>query len=369
MFPTPASRRPPDRSFDPAPDAEGFLAALAAGLPPSCHGGFPLIVGVSGGGDSVGLLLGLRQIVSVPIVVAHAEHDLRAEAAEDRRFVAALAAELGLPFEWRPIAVRDDRAEQGEGLEARARRLRYAFLAEVAHLRGGRHVLVAHTADDQVETILHRILRGTGVAGLGGMRAARELCDGVALVRPLLAVSRSLVRGYLAAVGRGWREDSTNADTARARNFLRHELLPRCAAGPYPGAREALLRLGTQAGDLSDVLADATAHILTGCCRHAAGGAIILEPRRLAGLSLPLMTELVVALWRREQWPQRDMTASLYRRVATMLVAVAREGDALDGRCTSIDLPGSLRASAEAGGRVRIAPIILSPRPGRPFRP
>ena len=186
----------------PRGDAEPVTAALRMRLGAAVWGS-PLLVGVSGGADSVALLLALAEVApaGARIVVAHAEHDLRAAAAADREFVAALAERLGLEFIWRHVAVREADEGGGEGLEARARRLRYAFLEQAAGDRAARHVLVAHTADDQAETILHRILRGTGPAGLAGMRPARELCPGVALVRPLLQVPRADARTHPARRG------------------------------------------------------------------------------------------------------------------------------------------------------------------------
>ncbi len=333
MLPTPSSRRASE------PPSVRFLAALAAGLPPSSPGGFPLVVGVSGGADSVGLLVGMCRLVSGPIVVAHAQHDLRDDAHTDRVFVEELAAALGLPCEWRRLAVRDERSESGEGLEARARRLRYDFLARVAHACGGRHVLVAHTADDQAETILHRILRGTGIAGLAGMRRARELCDGVALVRPLLDVPRADVRRYLEEVGTDWREDATNADTARARNFLRHEVLPRCLGGPYPAATAAVVRLGEQAAGVAEALASAADRLLEEHAVRTEGGGIWLRTRRLTGLHPHLVAEVFAALWRREGWPRRDMTTAHYRALADRVGRTTGDQLALPGRMqvTSVD--------------------------------
>jgi tRNA(Ile)-lysidine synthase len=325
------------------PVGDRFLTGLAAGLPSSFPGGFPVVVGVSGGADSVGLLLGLHRLLAVPIVVAHAEHDLRSEARDDRLFVERLAAELGLPFEWRTLAVRGGReAKRGEGLEARARRLRYAFLSDVAHARGGRHVLVAHTADDQAETILHRILRGTGLAGLAGMRRSRELCDGVALVRPLLDVSRADVRQFVERLAAEWREDATNADVTRARNFLRHEVLPRCQTGPYPAATRSLVRLGHHAAAVSGAVGAAATWILRVSSTTLADGRILVRTRDLAGLEAPMAAEIFVALWQREAWPRRDMTAGHYRSLAALMEAPPAAGP--------IDFPGGVRASRTAEG-------------------
>ena len=334
------------------PGGREFLEGLSAGLPPD-PGPFPVVVGVSGGGDSVALLRGLRSLgfpAGGRLVVAHAEHDLRDEAAADREFVQALAGRLGVACIIRRLAVAE--GPGGEGLEARARRARYAFLAESAHATGGRQVLVAHTADDQAETILHNILRGTGPAGLAGMPRCRALTDGVALVRPLLQVPRATVRPFLEAIGQGWREDVTNADTGRARNFLRHEVLPGCLTGPYPAASEALVRLGRQAATAADLLGEAAGRLLDQSSRRQPDGSVVLRSRDFAGLGEPLLAEVLAALWRREGWPRREMTCSHYEAVAG-LVAAAAVGDLTDG---GIDMPGGLRVAVDRGGHVRIGP-------------
>ena len=178
------------------------LAALSAepawlGTPSS-----PVVVAVSGGADSVGLLLGLLQLgptVGRRLVVAHAEHDLRAEAPADRAFVTRLAEGIGAPVAWRRLTVRDPAAVRGEGLEGRARRLRYGFLADVARETGAHHVLVAHTADDQAETILHRVLRGTGVAFVNRFGIERELQAGQLRHIPLKGAARLSLGAYVRA--------------------------------------------------------------------------------------------------------------------------------------------------------------------------
>lgn len=332
----------------------GFLAGLRAGLPRQGFFGPPVVVGVSGGADSVGLLLGLHALAAAAeppgrIVVAHGHHDLRAEAAADAAFVSRLAATLGLPCVVGELRVRDP-GGGGEGIEARARRFRYAFLAETALAHGARHVAVAHTADDQAETILHRALRGTGLAGLAGMRPVRELAPGVALVRPLLAVSRAAVRDYLAARVQAWCEDATNADVRRARGFLRHEILPRFAAGPYPAATAALTRLGRQAAGAAAALASAADALLDAHASGGGGGAVSLAARRLARLDPQLVAEVFVAVWRRQGWPQRDMTARHYERLAGLAAAAADPPPA----APPLDLPGGVRARLTPGGRLEL---------------
>jgi len=336
----------PSPSLAAAGLSDPFVAALAAAVPAAGPGGFPVVVAVSGGADSVALLLGLVQLGTPRLMVAHAEHDLRAEAAGDREFVGQLAERLGLPWAWRRLAVRERGGQPaGEGLEARARRLRYAFLGEVAREVGARHVIAAHTADDQAETILHRVLRGTGLAGLAGMRGGRELCDGVALLRPLLGVTRRSAREFLGRAAADWREDASNADTTRARNFLRHDVLPRCQAGPYPAATASLVRLAAQAAGAADALACAAEHLLEVHGQRQEGGGIVLRTAPLAGLDPHLVAEMFAALWRREGWPRRDMTAHHYQSLARLCRDAARHpagGTDLPGGVRAWNCPGSL---------------------------
>lgn len=331
------------------PLADPLTATLAAAVPPGLWS-VPAVVGVSGGADSVALLLGLLAIAPPNgrqrLVVAHAEHDLRAAAADDRAFVERLAADMGIEIVCRRLAVREG-ARRSEGVEARARRLRYAYLADVARDRGARHVMVAHTADDQAETILHRALRGTGLRGLAGMRPARELCPGISLLRPLLAADRTLVRGFLRRVGAAWCEDESNADLAFSRNYLRHEILARCTAGPYPAAGQALVRLGRHAASAAAAVRSAAEHLLSIHATRHADGSVVLRAQGLATLDAGLVAEVCVELWQREGWPQRDMTAVHYARLATLIRGAGP---------AAIDLPGGVHARSEPVGHVRLQP-------------
>ena len=329
----------------------GFLAALTAGLPAHGFWSERVVVGVSGGADSVALLLGLHSLAAgqgapPKLLVAHARHDLREAAAADAAFVADLAAGLGVPCVIRDLRVREPDGVRGEGIEGRARRLRYEFFAAIASEQAARFVVVAHTADDQAETILHRALRGTGLAGLTGMASARELSDGVALVRPLLAVPRGVVRAYLGSRGQSWAEDATNADVRYARNFLRHEILARCESGPYPAAAASLVRLGSQAAAVADAVRSAAEHLLAAHSQRHADGTTVLQTQKLASLDRHLLAEIFVALWQREGWPRRDMTARHYSQLAAM---AASSTDPTVAAPPAIDLPGDVRARVLSG--------------------
>jgi len=341
--------------------ADGVLDALAAALPRHGLWDAPLLVGVSGGADSVALLLGIVALEpggASPIRVAHAHHGLRDAADADLAFVEALAGSHGLPLVSTRLPVAEGDGVRGEGLEARARRLRYAWLGEAAHACGARHVLVAHTADDQAETILHRALRGTGVGGLAGMKRARRLVDGVALLRPLLGVRRAALRAWLTGHGQSWREDESNADPRFARARLRTEILPRIEAGAWPGATEALVRLGSQAAVVSGALESAAAHLLERHARPMPGGGVVIEAAAFRGLDAHLLAEVAAALWRREAWPCRDMTARHYREVAALLAAAA---DADRAPPAAACFPGDVVATV-AGTALRVGRIDRSDR-------
>ena len=210
----------------------------------------PVVVAVSGGADSVALLHLLHSLASpwqIALHVAHVDHNLRPESAADAHFVAQLAAQWQLPFHLQRLAP-TDLAKSGEGIEAAGRRARYRFLTEVALTITPPEqipvIALAHHADDQAETLLLHLVRGSGLRGLGGMRwvATRRAGDlwpdappdrqqqRIQLVRPLLGVQRADLLRYLRTQDLTWREDRTNQDLHFARNRLRHTILPTLAA-------------------------------------------------------------------------------------------------------------------------------------------
>jgi tRNA(Ile)-lysidine synthase len=182
-------------------------------------------VGVSGGADSVALLLllmELREELGMVLSVAHLNHKLRGAASDaDEKFVRSLAASHGLEFYGETVDVAGRAKRKKANLEDAGRRARYEFFARL--VAGGKvdGVAVAHTADDQAETVLAHILRGTGLAGLGAIHPRTE-----SVVRPLLGVRRAELRTYLRSKKQKWREDASNQDTERTRARIRKKLLP-----------------------------------------------------------------------------------------------------------------------------------------------
>ncbi|MGB7626839.1 MAG: tRNA lysidine(34) synthetase TilS, partial [Candidatus Acidiferrum sp.] len=199
-------------------------------------------VGVSGGADSVGLLLlllELREKLGIVLSVAHLNHRLRGAASDaDEKFVARLAAKHALEFYGERVDVAARAKREKANLEDAGRRARNEFFARLAAEGKVDCVAVAHTADDQAETVLAHILRGTGLAGLGGIHPRTEC-----VVRPLLGVRRAELRAYLRAKKQAWREDATNRDTTRTRARIRRKLLPLLEREFQSGVVEHLVAL------------------------------------------------------------------------------------------------------------------------------
>lgn len=212
-------------------------------------------MGISGGPDSVTMLdcLARQAARTVPaprLVVAHVNYRLRAGADRDEAWVRTLAARYHYPcVVWHPAP-----PPRGVNLQAWAREQRYAFFVRVARRRRLPCVAVAHTADDQAETVLWHLLRGAGLRGVGGMSTIRDVHPGIRLVRPLLHWSRAHVTQYLRSRHLRSRHDPTNRSPRFTRNRIRAELLPRCEA-LVPGATAHLAAFATRAQEDEALLA------------------------------------------------------------------------------------------------------------------
>ena len=210
-----------------------------------------VLVAVSGGADSVALLhllLAIRRRFSGALHVGHLDHALREGSRDDAAFVRGLAERWRLPVTIERQDVGAICRQQGTSVEKGARRVRYDFFQRLARREQLNRVAVAHTADDQAETVLLRIVRGSGLAGLGAIPRQRELEDGVVLVRPLLDVWRAELLAYLQEAGLTYREDPTNADCRLTRNRVRHRLLPLLERDYNPNIKPALAQLAHQSG-------------------------------------------------------------------------------------------------------------------------
>ncbi len=231
-------KKPPTRS-SPRPQRvrlAGFAQSLAKewrrlGLPAA---NARVVVAVSGGADSVALLLSMNELVDanklrLKLFVAHLDHSLRKDSRADARWVKALARRLGHESLARRVNVKALAAGSGDNLEQAARRARYKFLAKVAKEKQAVVVLTAHTMDDQAETVVLNLLRGSGMDGLSGMEPARQLGEGseIILARPLLGWARRTdTENYCRSLAVEFLTDEMNTDEKFTRVRVRRQLLP-----------------------------------------------------------------------------------------------------------------------------------------------
>ncbi len=261
--------------------------------------GETLLIAVSGGADSICLLhclAGLREDLEIDLRAAHLNHRLRPEADADEDYVKHACAQISVPLTSEGYYVKEYQAAYRLTPEEAAREVRYQFLARVAAQVGAARVLVAHTADDDAETVLLHLLRGSGLAGLEGLKALSEwrstLTDArVELARPLLGVSRAEIMEYCQAHNLSPREDASNFDPAFLRNRVRHELLPYLETF-NPAIREALRRLGHLAGeDLALLEAETERRWQT--LAQVADGSVVFKRSDIATLETPLKRRLL----------------------------------------------------------------------------
>ena len=213
----------------------------------------PVAVALSGGVDSVLLLAGVHRLGQFPrLRCIHIDHQLHQRSAEWAQFCIDFAAQLGIDIVCRAVDVADSR----DGLEAAARQARYAAIAEEIHT--GEVLLTAHHGDDQLETLFYRLVRGTGVDGLRGIRAFEPFARGW-LMRPLLAETRREILTQAHALGLRWLEDPSNDDPRFDRNYLRRAVLP-AVLDRWPLAGQAAMRFASAAGDSAE-LAQALARV------------------------------------------------------------------------------------------------------------
>jgi tRNA(Ile)-lysidine synthase len=299
---------------------------------------------VSGGPDSVALAHVLCHLHAegrlAGVAFAHLNHQLRgADSDADEAFV------LGLPAAWpaaskvRVHAARIDvarrAADAGANLEETARRERYRWLTEIAAASGAAWVATGHSADDQAETVLFRLLRGSGLQGLTGMTPARPLAAGIELVRPFLTIRRIEVMQYLSLHRLTWRDDASNLDLHFTRNRIRHELIPHLQDHYSPAVVDLLCRLAAQAQAVQSEVSARAAAALHEAELPRGGAVLVFRTAALAALPRHLVAEVFRQVWRREGWPMGDMTYDDWQRLASFVA----------GSATSWDFPGRIRAS------------------------
>jgi tRNA(Ile)-lysidine synthase len=302
-------------------------AALAELIRPTLRrhamlaGGSRVLIGVSGGADSVALLAGLVALtpsLDLELHVLHVDHQLRPDSPRDAEFVEALGRRLGVPVEVTRV-----RVGPGASVEASARLARHTALEAAATRLGATRIALGHTADDQAETVLMRLLDGAGVRGLAAIPPVRGR-----IIRPLIETRRYQVEAVLRAAGLDWIEDPTNRDPKFLRNRVRHELLPLLASGFDGDIVPALVRTAALARQATDALDQLAAREL--------GRLVTVEPDGALTLSVGALRTL-----------PSNVAPEILRQAAARLGGTA-----------------PLRAWAHRG----LARMSAVPRPRRPFR-
>ena len=233
---------------------ERLLASIKGESAPCIRAGDRVGVAVSGGADSVALLLLLHELranLGGVLVVVHLNHNLRGRASDaDEQFVARLTARLGLALHTHRADVAQLAARAKRNLEETARIARYEWFSRIAEAQHLNRIATAHTADDQAETVLAHIFRGTGLAGLAGIHPQSEH-----IIRPLLSFRRADLRAYLRLRKQKWREDATNRDITRTRARIRQKLIPLLEKHFQPAVVEHLAALAGRARENEALLA------------------------------------------------------------------------------------------------------------------
>ena len=242
-----------------------------------------MVVGLSGGSDSVALTVILQELSRHGgfdvAALAHLNHNVRPAAADDEVFCRAFAARRGLPIVVESADVPSLAASQRLSLEDAGRRARYDFLRRAAAASSGTVIAVGHTRDDQAETVLLKLARGAGLAGLGAIYPRRD-----DVIRPLIDVSREDLRAFLVARGETWVDDETNADLSNPRNRIRHRVLPELETAYGGPARGALARAASLAREDAEWLDQAANNRYSELCVAAGStlefdtGALNAEP-------------------------------------------------------------------------------------------
>lgn len=315
-----------------------------------------LLIAVSGGADSVALFRLILDAGFDPArtTVVTFDHQLRDDSKDDVAFVKELAAKFNVQCIVGTASVKDLANQTGDGIETAARNARYDWLRATAKQIGARYVVTAHTANDQVETILHRVLRGTGIAGLSGMPRVRLLAPDVSLIRPLIEFERDELRDYLNSIAQTWREDPSNLSLDFTRNKLRLELLPLLEREYNSDVNQAILRLGNlakNAQSIVDLAVDQQFSKLVGL-DHASQCATV----RIDGFVLTdslnefMISELCVRIWKEMTWPRQQMTMRHWQELAEFICASISQGTKVAMSGPQQDFPDHVRAKKTAAG-------------------
>lgn len=289
---------------------------VASEFPLELWSPFKTLLAVSGGADSVALLRSMLEMLdghaTASLAVLHVDHGIRREESQaDAEFVRKIASDHGLEFYLTEFdRIKTDTAADDQSEES-MRDQRYHAFKEIAKKIGARYLVTGHHLNDQVETVLFRIFRGTGVSGLKGIPKYRVIDDALTIVRPLLKVSREQITDYLAAIGQDFRVDSSNRSNDYTRNFLRNEILPRLEQR-FGNVAGAVARLADQAIEI-DAAIDGGAADLANLILQQSKTEILVDRNGLAKVPRPFVQRLLANIWQQQGWPLKSMNAHWWR--------------------------------------------------------
>jgi tRNA(Ile)-lysidine synthase len=303
-----------------------------------------VVLAVSGGADSTALLYAMQalkaeRLLGAELLCAHINHQLRAAEADlDEKFVLSRAAELNLASVVKRVDVRGFARQNKLSIETAGRELRIRALAEITRANHGELIATAHQKNDNAETVLHRLARGTGFRGLGGIWPVRIFADGVTFIRPLLSVTRDEILDYLQERNLQWRRDHTNADCTYRRNYIRHRLLPALQRDCTGMVVEQLSELARRARGFQGLVGRRADHLWPDLadCR---GEHITLDSTAFLAQPHPVQVELVRRSLTCIGCGERALTLRHYERV----LCLARRD--VTGR--KMELPGGFLVQRE----------------------
>ena len=304
--------------------------------------GEKVLVAVSGGADSVALTFALRNLkqagkLDIDLVIGHVNHNLRGNSADkDEQFVLDIADDLNLPAHSRSVETKPYASANTLSIETAARVLRMQALTEIANNCNCTAIVTAHHKDDNAETMIHRMIRGTAYRGLGGIWPKRKFDSGLTFIRPMLCVTRKEIIDYCKSNNLSWRHDHTNDEFIYTRNRIRHQLLPYLQAGSATDLADELFRLSTSCRKLNRQVIALAENAWQQITESVEPTRIRLRKKAFASQPQPIKAELTLKALTTLGSGQRDLTQLHYQRVAEL---ADKHG------CKTLELPNGFTAA------------------------
>ncbi len=279
-----------------------------------------VVTGVSGGADSVCLLLvlsALKREIPFRLLAVHVNHMIREEAGEDAAYVRELCGRMGVPFFLVQKNVTELSQIENLSLEVAGRQVRYAAFRDVllqeapeAFSQGRAKIAVAHNLSDRAETMLFHLFRGSGLSGLCSIRPVRENPDGSKVIRPLLNTSRRQIEAFLKELGMGWKEDATNAGDHYTRNRIRHHLLPLAEREVCEGAVENMGRAADILSDTEDFVQREAAAAYVACVTKTAPERLVIPVEKFLQFHPVLQGRMLLLALEELAGAKKDLSAA-----------------------------------------------------------